>query len=323
MLIIIIVLLIIILAFIVLVNVENKFVVSLTRKFIFPIKKDSRTKKTIKKNIIVQVDEEYPSENKDNKYDLYLPKKPLKNKPTIIWVHGGGYVGGDKIDVESFAMKLAQKGYTIIAMNYELAPNALYPTPVKQLGELLKHLEKSKLTNINLHNLFLAGDSVGAHIVMQFMISQIDSKYRKKLKNKKVINYQQVKGLLLYCGAYDIVSYQEKAKLKPTKLIFWQVGWSYFNDKNWSKSELARETIIKNYVSNQLPPAYITDGNTLSFEDQAKELIIALKQHNVYVKERFFNKDKVRHEYQFKTNKKESQYAFKDTIDFLTEFQDK
>ncbi|WP_459583949.1 hypothetical protein [Clostridium sporogenes] len=38
--------------------------------------------------------------------------------PTIIRVHGGAFVGGDKEQVDIFATTLASNGYVVLSMNY-------------------------------------------------------------------------------------------------------------------------------------------------------------------------------------------------------------
>ena len=57
------------------------------------------------------------------------------------WVHGGGFVGGDKSGVKEFATKLvSDANIAVVAMNYELAPDSEYPNQVLQVNELVKDL---------------------------------------------------------------------------------------------------------------------------------------------------------------------------------------
>ena len=61
--------------------------------------------------------------------------------PVLFWVHGGGFVGGDKSGVKEFATKLvSDANIAVVAMNYELAPDSEYPNQVLQVNELVKDL---------------------------------------------------------------------------------------------------------------------------------------------------------------------------------------
>src|SRR3954452_16391428 len=55
------------------------------------------------------------------KLDLYQPKGDMVQKrPVVIWVHGGGFSGGDKSDdvVSELSERFARKGYVTASINY-------------------------------------------------------------------------------------------------------------------------------------------------------------------------------------------------------------
>lgn len=59
------------------------------------------------------------------KLDLYTPKgDTVRKRPAIVWVHGGGFSGGDKTSPELLdeANEFARKGYVNVSINYRLAP---------------------------------------------------------------------------------------------------------------------------------------------------------------------------------------------------------
>ena len=69
------------------------------------------------------------------KLDLYRPKgDPLTSRPAIIWVHGGGFSGGDKLSLELVdeATQFAMKGYVNVSINYRLAPASCVVDPGPQ-----------------------------------------------------------------------------------------------------------------------------------------------------------------------------------------------
>ena len=95
-------------------------------------------------------------------------------------MHGGGFVGGDKSDITGYAVELAARGYTVININYALAPKRKYPTPVLQLGEAYEYIKaNAKKYNVKLDDLYFAGDSAGAQISGQFVTIQTSPDYAK------------------------------------------------------------------------------------------------------------------------------------------------
>lgn len=57
----------------------------------------------------------------DRLLDLYLPvDEGGSNKPVILFIHGGGFAGGDKSALEKFWRELASNGFAVISANYRL-----------------------------------------------------------------------------------------------------------------------------------------------------------------------------------------------------------
>ncbi len=52
--------------------------------------------------------------------DLYLPAEPSA-KPTIVWIHGGGFTAGSKTQMNGLAAELARRGYPGMAIDYRLS----------------------------------------------------------------------------------------------------------------------------------------------------------------------------------------------------------
>ena len=57
------------------------------------------------------------------KLDLYQPRGDTQTKrPALVWVHGGGFSGGDKADPADadFSTTFAKLGYVVVSINYRL-----------------------------------------------------------------------------------------------------------------------------------------------------------------------------------------------------------
>src|SRR5689334_5096103 len=57
-------------------------------------------------------------QGKDEVFDLYYPGSASGALPTIVWVHGGGFIAGSKGGVANYLKVLAGNGYTAIAVEY-------------------------------------------------------------------------------------------------------------------------------------------------------------------------------------------------------------
>ena len=53
--------------------------------------------------------------------DVYSPPKG-KNLPVVVWIHGGGWQGGDKSEVYTKPQVFNGKGILLVSVNYRLLP---------------------------------------------------------------------------------------------------------------------------------------------------------------------------------------------------------
>lgn len=285
-----------------------------------PAKPPANMDKILSKSICI-TDVEYPSDYPDNQLDIYLPSKESDTlRPIIIWIHGGGFVGGDKSDVRFFAQTLASEGYAVFSINYRRAPEEKYPVPFFQLNDAYKFVcEQSEEYQLDLRRLFLAGDSAGAQIVGQAANSLTNEVYGKSLPFQLDIPKEDIKGVLLYCGVFSVEDLSVITSNHFFVQLFKMVGWNYFGEKNWQQSSLPKETNVIGNATENFPPAFITDGNTMSFEPLAKIFVQKLDDLDVTYDSLFFTKDtyKTKHEYQFVQNTEAAGIAVEKTLAFL------
>ena len=268
--------------------------------------------------VSVVKDLSYPSSYQNNQADIYMSANTPKPAPVVLWLHGGAFVGGDKSDVEIFATSLAAEGFAVVCINYQLAPEAKYPTPLLQTAEAYHWLTAiADDYSLNLNQFFLAGDSAGAHIVAQFAAIQSSQAYATEMAMAQIIPPHTLKGILLFCGPYDV------AEIKNTgnallNFFLDNTAWAYFDTKDWS-NQFAAQATIANHITSQFPPAFITDGNTGSFEAHARKLETALLLQDVSVESYFIplEAEAAMHEYQFKMNTPAGWEAFAKALRFL------
>lgn len=292
------------------------------RAFDVGIAKPPENYDEIRAQVDVQENLVYPSVETDNIFDLYKPKNATGMEPVIIWVHGGAFVGGDKADITEYSVLLAQRGFVVANMNYQRAPEANYPSQIIQVGELYSHLSSNRdLYNLNMDKVFYAGDSAGAHIVSQFVLVQNDAAYSEKVGIKPVMAPNTIAGVGLFSGPYDlneILSFADFGK-GALDFFFERIGWAYFGERNWRQGDYIDELTIIDYVNEDFPPAFVTDGNTMTFTQDGLKLVDALENLGVDVTAAFYDESEAElvHEYQFIMTLEQSQMTFERFVEFL------
>lgn len=145
----------------------------------------------------------YGPEEYWNAMDIYFPKGTESKLPTIVNVHGGGYVYGDKGVYQFYCMSLAQRGFTVVNFNYHLAPEAQFPAPILDTNQVMEwvcaHAEEY---HIDVNNIFLTGDSAGAQLASQYALVWADPAYAA-LFGLKVPAFR-LGAVCLNCGMYDL-----------------------------------------------------------------------------------------------------------------------
>ncbi|WP_258103437.1 alpha/beta hydrolase [Marinoscillum sp. MHG1-6] len=105
-----------------------------------------------------------PYGDRDLHADVFVPKANGKF-PAIIMVHGGGWVSGDKAMQIPLAQRLAAKGYVTIAVEYQLAGEAMFPAAVHNIKCAIRwaraHAEEYK---IDPDQIVISGCSAGGQL---------------------------------------------------------------------------------------------------------------------------------------------------------------
>lgn len=99
------------------------------------------------------------------KLDLFLPlRKSDKPFPLVIFVHGGGWKGGDKRSAP--VREFVEAGFAVASVNYRLSQHSIFPAQINDCKSAVKWL-RTKAAHYNIHpNRFGAfGKSAGGQLV--------------------------------------------------------------------------------------------------------------------------------------------------------------
>ncbi len=101
--------------------------------------------------------------------DAYLPQAVSGDVPAVIIVHGGGHVSGDKCDVSSEAIALAQNGIAAFAVSYPLATASqpTFPNPVYDVMNAVAWVRANAATyGVAPNEIGLWGGSAGGNLAL-------------------------------------------------------------------------------------------------------------------------------------------------------------
>jgi len=281
-----------------------------------------KTAKALEKHVpagIAEIEnQQYRANDNDAYLDVFYPDKTNKPLATVIWTHGGAWVSGDKDEVDNYMKILASHGFTVVSVNYSIAPEKQYPTPIVQLNAALSYVkENAARLNSDARRIVLAGDSAGSQIAAQMANIITSPSYAKKVGIEPSLAPDSLKGVLLNCGAYDLALPDYDGAFGD---FLHTVLWAYSGTKNFRNDPRLEAASVANYVTPAFPPAFITAGNVDPLLPQSTELAKRLKKQGVVTDTLFYAKDhtpQLNHEYQFNLDTHDGKKALTRMVGFL------
>ena len=175
--------------------------------------------------------------------------------PALLWIHGGGYVIGDAAQDDVLCRRFAHElGVTVASVNYRLAPEHPYPTPLEDCYSALAWL--SRLPSVDAARVAIGGASAGGGLAAALALLARD-------RGEIALAAQ----LLVYPMLDDRTVLH--ADLDHPGHRLWnqssnKFGWrSYLGDADPNVAVPARRTDLAG-----LPPAWIGVGTLDLFHDE-------------------------------------------------------
>lgn len=226
---------------------------------------------------------QYDTQVENGFLDIYYSNKATSDKPlTVIYIHGGGYLWGDKVGGDpnagtqsfdsSFIANMLDEGYNVISMNYALTPTHRYPTAIKQLNRGLAYLKtNADKLNINMDSVVLSGGSAGGNLAGVLTNIQTNPEYAAKINESATLPADNIKSVILEGPLLDNGRFQVTHS-PIVDWAFYQMGRIYFDANDINRvAELSNSNVLE-HVTKEFPPTFISDGNSATFYDQAFDL---------------------------------------------------
>ena len=203
-------------------------------------------------------------ESVQQKMDIYLPDdRASASTKTVVFIHGGGWVEGDKSEMNPYVdtLRKLMPGYAIVNINYRLAYNNsvdLFPTQendVKSAIEYyLSHAEEYMVSD----DLVLLGASAGGHLAM--------------LHAYKNDPEGHVRAVVDFFGPYDLASLWNYGIIQ--QLILYGATGVFLTDN----PSLYASASPSQYISVDSPPTIALQGGAdpLVPPSQTSQLIAGL-----------------------------------------------
>lgn len=149
--------------------------------------------------------------------DLYAPRNIAEPAPVFVWVHGGGFLRGDKGDAERWpnghaGRFAARAGFLGVVINYRLAPEFQWPAGGEDVGLVVDWLRKHAGEHGgDPDRIVLAGTSAGAAHVANHIQLRPDTPVRG------AVLLSGPYGLMPYDDVRDLSYYGEDERLHPER----------------------------------------------------------------------------------------------------------
>ena len=152
--------------------------------------------------------------------DIWLPDDTNKKWPVVVYLHGGGFIFGNKSSGDPLSageekqgklQKIIEEGYVLVNADYALAPQYRFPSQIRQLDELFRFLlDNADKYNLDMNRVCLSGGSAGANMTEIYGACVCNKEYAGLLKVDPVMTMENLKVLAIDEAALDASVFDRK-----------------------------------------------------------------------------------------------------------------
>jgi acetyl esterase/lipase len=207
---------------------------------------------------------------------VYRSQKSTAKAPALLWIHGGGYIlGVPEMDDLYVAPFVQETGAVVVSVDYRLAPDSPFPTPLEDCYAALLFLaSQSSTLDIDPGRIAIGGESAGGGLAAA--LAQIACERGQ---------VRPVFQLLVYPMLDDRTA--TRKDIDPEKYFVWNnlnntLGWeSYLKQAPGGTFAPANSVPSRRSDLTGLPPAWIGVGNLDLFHDEDLAYAERLKEAGI------------------------------------------
>jgi acetyl esterase/lipase len=190
------------------------------------------------------------------KLDVWYPRDSQTPTPTLVYIHGGGWIFGSKEGSVYQLLPYLEKGWRVVNVEYRMASNSLAPAAVEDTRCALRWIfRNARAYNFDKSKIVLTGHSAGGHLsLITGMLpdgTPLDNNCyaSEKYGDEKI----KVAGIVNWYGITDVFDVIQGANLKNYAAMW--MG------SRKDAAEVARQVSPLTYVRADLPPVITIHGD--------------------------------------------------------------
>ncbi len=200
----------------------------------------------------VQPDIVYGSANNTAlKLDVWYPNESKTPTPTLVYIHGGGWIFGTKESQVLQFLPFLEKGWRVVNVEYRMAGNSLAPAAIEDARCALRWVfRNAKQYNFDTTKIVLSGHSAGGHLSLMMGMLPDGTGLDNNCYGDEKLN---VAAIINWYGISDVNDLIQGVNLK-NYAVMWMGS-----QKN--AAEIAKRVSPLTYVRAGLPPVLTIHGD--------------------------------------------------------------
>ena len=190
----------------------------------------------------------------DIKLDVIAIEPLTVPKPTLLYIHGGGWVNGKKGSTTLAPLPYLYRGMNTINIDYRLAEDALAPAAVEDCRCALRWVYRNaKKYGFDTSKIVVAGESAGGHLALITGMLDANAGFDNECPVEEGDAPLKAAAIVSYSGPTDVLDLLEG----PHQSWF---ALTWFGSLP-NRTDLARRLSPVTYVRPGLPPIILAHGD--------------------------------------------------------------
>ena len=184
--------------------------------------------------------------------DIFLPPLEEKNRPAVLFIHGGGWIEGDRSQLRGYGILLARLGFVCMCNSYRLSNESIWPAQIQDVNCAIRYL-RANATDLGLDpdRIGVSGNSAGGHLSLMAAATNYDQIFEGEGGSNEVSS--KIKAV---CAIYPPTTIRQLEMPNPLENAFLMLMGKEAKKEDYDKASPL------NYVTEDYPPCMLIHGST-------------------------------------------------------------